>query len=216
MEVAAATQEEERAEVAAQSTPLEELSTQKVDTQFASLDTASPSITVQPPVSTHNDVPSSVIPSSAKTPSHSESATLEEAAESNDQLPSILPLSLPPPLPAVSARNSTQLLLNRSLSKSNQLATAINAAGTIENGLESVSTESAIVIGRDRRKEVIRIERDWSNGEEIVQFWGGWVWELEGRVRRIYYDRPRCQLTTLRGRCRRNCFKTRWNRLMRY
>ena len=37
------------------------------------------------------------------------------------------------------------------------------------------------VIGKSRPKEVVRIERDYSEGE-LCQFWSGWIWELEGRV----------------------------------
>lgn len=37
------------------------------------------------------------------------------------------------------------------------------------------------VIGKSRPREVIRIDRDYSEGE-LCQFWSGWIWELEGRV----------------------------------
>lgn len=37
-------------------------------------------------------------------------------------------------------------------------------------------------IGISRPREVVRVERDYTGGE-IPQFWSGWIWELEGRVR---------------------------------
>jgi len=40
----------------------------------------------------------------------------------------------------------------------------------------------------DKPREVIRIERDYSSGTGIAQFWAGWIWELEGRVSRSPYS----------------------------
>lgn len=35
---------------------------------------------------------------------------------------------------------------------------------------------------------VVRIERDYSNGVDVCQFWPGWLWELEGRVSPLDYQ----------------------------
>lgn len=37
------------------------------------------------------------------------------------------------------------------------------------------------IIGKHKPREIIRVERDYSAGD-VIQFWSGWVWELEGRV----------------------------------
>ena len=167
---------------------VQESSKQRVDIELAPSDAGSIlQPTVAPALSseTRSD-PNHALPDNIHSPSfHSKAATDDSAAKGIEPLPPIIPPSLPPPLPAASSRNSTQLLLSRSISKANHLAINVDGGSTSGSGLESSSTGSGIVIGRDRPKEVIRIERDWSSGEEIVQFWSGWVWELEGRVRRI-------------------------------
>jgi hypothetical protein len=45
-----------------------------------------------------------------------------------------------------------------------------NIFGTVPRGL----------VGRDRPREVVRVQRDYSAGG--VRFFDGWLWELEGRV----------------------------------
>lgn len=164
---------------------VQESAKQRVDSQLAPIDAESTTqhtaIHDHPPQTQSETI--HAFPPQIQAPSFPPKlATDDTATQRTDALPPIIHASLPPPLPAASARNSTQLLLNRSLSKGNHLAIDVNRGSTSGSGLESGSTASGVVIGKDKPKEVIRIERDWSNGEEIVQFWSGWVWELEGRV----------------------------------
>ena len=49
--------------------------------------------------------------------------------------------------------------------------------GDIYFGSEPTGT-----IGLHHPKEIVRIERDWSAGAEVCQFYSSWVMELEGRV----------------------------------
>ncbi|GAA5927421.1 ERF4 family protein [Sporobolomyces koalae] len=43
-------------------------------------------------------------------------------------------------------------------------------------------------IGQTVPREVIRIERDYSSATNTVQFFSGWIWELEGRVSPTIYQ----------------------------
>ncbi|GAA5855321.1 hypothetical protein JCM5353_007411, partial [Sporobolomyces roseus] len=52
-------------------------------------------------------------------------------------------------------------------------------------------------IGVDKPREVIRIERDYSSGTGIAQFWAGWIWELEGRVSPTEYQTILNDLNTI-------------------
>ncbi|GAA5963877.1 hypothetical protein JCM3765_004049 [Sporobolomyces pararoseus] len=44
------------------------------------------------------------------------------------------------------------------------------------------------ILGVTVPREIIRIERDYSSGTGIVQFWPGWIWELEGRISPTVYQ----------------------------
>lgn len=63
----------------------------------------------------------------------------------------------------------------------------LNSRPSVHSHRSSVAAESIYgtaqvgVIGKNKPREVIRIERDYSGGE-LCQFWSGWIWELEGRV----------------------------------
>lgn len=70
-------------------------------------------------------------------------------------------------------------------------------------------TAPAGVIGKNKPREVIRIERDYSEGE-LCQFWSGWIWELEGRVSLTILWCPRVVADALlHHRSRRPTFRTR-------
>lgn len=66
---------------------------------------------------------------------------------------------------------------------------------SIHSQRSSVAPESVFgtaptgVIGRHKPREIVRIERDYSGGE-LCQFWSGWIWELEGRVRAPFAGLP--------------------------
>ncbi|KAK4057892.1 hypothetical protein OIO90_001111 [Microbotryomycetes sp. JL221] len=61
--------------------------------------------------------------------------------------------------------------------RGNEAATGLSAFGTRQVG----------IIGRDKPREIVRIERDYSAGE-VVQFFSGWMWEFEGRITPRAYD----------------------------
>ncbi|GAA6042005.1 hypothetical protein JCM8097_009141 [Rhodosporidiobolus ruineniae] len=52
------------------------------------------------------------------------------------------------------------------------------------------------VIGKTKPREVIRVERDYSAGER-VQFWSGWIWELDGRISPTDFQNTLNELNTV-------------------
>ncbi|KAK4698999.1 hypothetical protein P7C70_g7268, partial [Phenoliferia sp. Uapishka_3] len=51
-------------------------------------------------------------------------------------------------------------------------------------------------VGRNKPREMVRIERDYSGGE-LCQFWSGWIWELEGRVTPTAYQNTLNELNNI-------------------
>lgn len=49
-------------------------------------------------------------------------------------------------------------------------------------------------MGRKRPRAIVRVERDYTSGE-LCQFWSGWMWEFEGRVRVFAETLTRHELT---------------------
>ncbi|KAK4055568.1 hypothetical protein OIV83_000114 [Microbotryomycetes sp. JL201] len=58
---------------------------------------------------------------------------------------------------------------------------------TSTNHLRVFGTRPQGTIGRDRPRTIVRIERDYTSGE-VVQFFGGWMWEFEGRISPRQYE----------------------------
>ncbi|KAM0788917.1 hypothetical protein ACM66B_002996 [Microbotryomycetes sp. NB124-2] len=69
--------------------------------------------------------------------------------------------------------------------------TAVGAASEKPEGepsrLHVFGTRQKGVIGRDKPRAVVRIERDYTSGE-VVQFFGGWMWEFESRITPRQYE----------------------------
>lgn len=67
-------------------------------------------------------------------------------------------------------------------------AAGLNGRASLRSQRSSIGVESVFgsapkgVIGKTKPREVIRVERDYEAGE-TPQFFSGWIWELEGRVR---------------------------------
>ncbi|GAA6023933.1 hypothetical protein JCM11491_000292, partial [Sporobolomyces phaffii] len=87
------------------------------------------------------------------------------------------PLS-PPALPAITPTTYSLRIASSSSSASSSHASQ-SVFGSPPQG----------VIGETVPREIIRIERDYSSGTGTVQFWPGWIWELEGRAI-MYPPRP--------------------------
>lgn len=54
--------------------------------------------------------------------------------------------------------------------------------GGVQSGMQIFGTPQVGVIGQHKPRDVVRLDRDYSEGE-ICQFWSGYPFELEGRVR---------------------------------
>ncbi|KAL8290118.1 hypothetical protein RQP46_003057 [Phenoliferia psychrophenolica] len=88
------------------------------------------------------------------------------------------------------------------LNNQGQLYPRLPQRTSIHSQRSSVAPESVFgtaplgVIGHNKPREIVRIERDYSGGE-LCQFWSGWIWELEGRVSPTEYQNTLNELNTV-------------------
>lgn len=74
------------------------------------------------------------------------------------------------------------------------------ALSALPNSTQNYGTAPSGIIGQHYPKEIIRVERDWSDGE-VCQFHSSYPMELEGRVSRfVRFHAGRFDLTASRYR----------------
>ncbi|GAA5884348.1 hypothetical protein JCM16303_003646 [Sporobolomyces ruberrimus] len=103
---------------------------------------------------------------------------------------------LSPPIPA--ATPTTYSVRPTSLRPSSRSGGSSSASSHASQSVFGSPPQG--IIGTTVPREVIRIERDYSSGTGIVQFWPGWIWELEGRISPTVYQTILNDLNTILAR----------------
>ena len=124
------------------------------------------------------------LPRGFEPPNHASPSTYPPSTSPSplSRNPSTRSRPLSPPPPPLAHQNLS--LHSRTQTQTSPTSPSLPASSIAEQSI--FGSPPAGIIGIDKPREIIRIERDYSSGTGITQFWAGWIWELEGRVRTFF------------------------------